>query len=96
MPILFGTVVAGQLDCRFAWLGVAHALSPDVHFGPPGLRSLRVRCAPASMPALASPARSRARATPPVTAVHKPSTAQQRTPQVEETVAALARITSVF
>ena len=37
--------------------GVARALSPDVRVRPPGFRSLRVRCASASMPALAPTAR---------------------------------------
>jgi hypothetical protein len=96
MPILFGTVVAGQLNRHFAWAGAAHALSLDVHFGPPGLRSLRVRCAPASMPALAPTARSRARATPPVPTVHKASTAQQRTPRADRAVASPAQTTFVF
>jgi NAD(P)-dependent dehydrogenase (short-subunit alcohol dehydrogenase family) len=30
---------AGQVNRRLAWVRVAHALSPDVHSGPPGLRS---------------------------------------------------------
>jgi len=34
--------------------GAAHAPSPDVRCGPPGLRSLGGVCAPASMPALAA------------------------------------------
>ncbi|NBW96472.1 MAG: hypothetical protein EBR28_07005 [Planctomycetia bacterium] len=50
---------------RRAWVGVAHALSPDVRLGPPGLGSLHVRFASPSMASLAPIARSRARATPP-------------------------------
>ena len=37
-----------------AWVGAAHAPSPDVRSGPPGLHSLGGVCAPASMPALAA------------------------------------------
>ena len=44
--------------------GAAHALSPDVRVGPPGLRSLHVRFASPSMAALAPIARSMARAAP--------------------------------
>ena len=44
--------------------GVGHVLSSDGHFGHPGLRSLRVRCALPSLASLAFTARSRTRATP--------------------------------
>jgi len=81
---------------RRAWVGVAHALSPDVHVGPPGRRSLRWKLRFAILAALASAARSRARATPPERASRKDSTAQQRTPRAHEAVAALTPATFVF
>ncbi len=46
-------------------VGAAGVLSLDVHAGPPGLRSLRVRCASPSLASLAPTARSRPPAAPP-------------------------------
>ncbi len=46
-------------------VGATGVLSLDVHSGPPGLRSLRVRCASPSMASLASTARLRTPAAPP-------------------------------
>jgi hypothetical protein len=35
----------GDMPATSRLLGATHALSPDVHLGPPGLDSLHVRCA---------------------------------------------------
>ena len=45
-------------------LGAAHAPSPDVRYGPPGLCSLDAACASASMPPLVSKAGSRSTGSP--------------------------------
>jgi len=45
-------------------VGAAHAPSPDVRCGLPGLRSLEAACAPASMPPLVSHAGSRGKGNP--------------------------------
>jgi len=44
--------------------GTAHALSPDVRYGHPGLRSLDADCAPASCLRLSATPALRARAAP--------------------------------
>ncbi len=57
------------VDTRASKVGAAGILSLDAHCGPPGLRSLRVRCASPSMAPLASTARSRTPAAPPAVQV---------------------------
>ena len=64
-------------------LGVAHAPSPDVRVGPPGLRSLRVRRASPSMAPLAPTARLAGHGQPLAVPVsYKPKAVRPRVPHV--------------
>ena len=53
--------MGGWIERRF---GAAHAPSPDVRFGPPGLRSLPASCALGILPSLAAKAGSRGMGSP--------------------------------
>jgi len=59
-----GPPVAQVFNLCAAPLRAAHAPSPDVRSGPPGLRSLDAACAPPSMAALVSNAGSRGMGNP--------------------------------
>jgi len=75
-----------------AGVGVAHTLSPDVHVGPPGLRSLRVRCAaPSWLRLLPQPARGHGQPLPDAStcAAANPACRQGRDPlpnRIESTI----------
>jgi hypothetical protein len=58
-------------ESRVSLVGVAHAPSPDVHYGHPALRSLDAGCALGILPSLAANAGSWGMANPSLTLVQQ-------------------------